>query len=141
MYSIVYCIYAKSEEVFVKKLLVILMLLATTVSLAQPKSYPSWVEITTFGMTKNNYPISCGTFLQDNIDVYKKRAWADFIAGYITAANSLRGRATRTDLDGMHRWLMQYCNENPTESLSEAFRRLDKTLGVGRYPVQEDKWK
>lgn len=111
-------------------------------SLALGQTNESVVPITTYGLTgDNNASISCGKFLSDDGDVYARNNWKLWISGYITGINIARGRSTpEIDVDGMYGWILNYCRANPLGALMSGASQLDKTLGVGRWPLFADKF-
>lgn len=83
--------------------------------------------------------ISCGKILEQDSTGVGRAQWRDFIGGYLTGVNSLRGRHTPTlDITSAYAWIVNYCREKPLESSKDAFAGLDRKLGPGKWPVVRD---
>jgi hypothetical protein len=86
--------------------------------------------------------ISCGKIIEQDAEGVGRTQWGNFIGGYLTASNLLRGRQTPTlDIASAYAWIVHYCRDRPLEMAVDAFSSLDRELGPGRWPVIRDSWK
>lgn len=115
----------------------IMFLFFSQLALANSNVYFS----TSYGLYKDNGPVSCGAFISDDANHYQKESWKSWISGYMSASNWLRSReTTEFDINSMYFWILNYCKQNPLKQLITGVGMLDRELGRGKYPVIDDKY-
>lgn len=58
-----------------------------------------------------------------------------FIMGFVTGANYLRARQVSANSEAFVSWVVDYCRQNPVDSLLQAAMRLDEYLGQGQRAI------
>lgn len=70
---------------------------------------------------------SCGTFVTDFQNSVSKSYYQTWLSGFISGANAYsasRDSLNSTDLEGATRWILNYCNRNPTKTFFAAAQEL-----------------
>ena len=76
--------------------------------------------------------ISCAKYVEETAVEPTSHAYNWFVAGYMSAINLAKNRASSADAAKYRVWLTTYCQQRPFENFINALIALDGYLGEGK---------